>query len=59
MEKYEQELQKFNIGKKDYPDYTDPENFAKRFKRCSVYEYGTITYSNSSLRKLDIAQSDK
>ena len=48
MKDYQAEFEKFQIPKVEYPDYTNAEEFANKFKRCTVYEYGTITYSGNS-----------
>ncbi len=38
----------FNIPKDKVPDYRDPEQFSRTFKICSVLEYKTISYSDST-----------
>jgi len=48
MNHYKRDLEEFNIRGKDYPRYSNPGDFGKKFKRCSIYEYGNIGYSNST-----------
>ena len=48
MKNYEKEFEKFNLNLKDLPDYKNPEDFANNFKKCSLYKYGNITYTNTS-----------
>ncbi len=38
----------FGINKEDIPQYSEPENFAKKFERCTIYEYGNISYSSTT-----------
>ena len=39
---------KFNIPKDQIPEYKNADQFASQFKRCSILEYGNISYSNTS-----------
>ena len=48
MKDFEKDFKKFQINKDNFPKYDNAESFATRFKRCSIYEYGNISYSNNS-----------
>ncbi len=41
-------MEKIGIIRTQYPYYDNPDDFASRFKRCTIYEYGNITYSDTS-----------
>lgn len=53
MENYKNEMKKFNINENSFPKYNNAEDFAKSFKRCSIYKYGNISYSSNSNQSLD------
>jgi hypothetical protein len=38
----------FKIPVEKIPHYENPNQFASDFKRCSMYEYVSITYSGST-----------
>lgn len=38
----------FQIPVEKIPPYENPNQFAQNFKRCSIYEYVAITYSEST-----------
>ncbi|MDA3851632.1 MAG: hypothetical protein PF447_10210 [Spirochaetaceae bacterium] len=47
--KKHQEIYKdLGITEKDYPRYTNADDYAKNLKRCDILEYGNICYSNNS-----------
>jgi hypothetical protein len=49
MKDYKEEMERLGIEENRYPYYDNPENFAARFKRCPLYEYGDISYSDTSI----------
>lgn len=48
MDKIIEDFEKFKIPKEDIPSYVNPYHFASSFKRCTIYEYGNISYSNNT-----------
>lgn len=56
---YKKEMEKIGIEKNQYPYFNNPEDFASRFKRCTIYEYGNITYSDSSNSVINQQNRDK
>jgi len=46
------DLKKFKISEQDLPNYKNAENFARNLKKCSIYKYGNISYSNTSNIKI-------
>lgn len=56
---YQKEMEKLGIDKNQYPYYDNPDNFASRFKKCTIYEYGNITYSDTSSNTADTEDPSK
>jgi len=48
MRNIEKDFEKFGLTLENLPHFTNPEDFAKRYKRCSLYEYENITYTQST-----------
>ena len=48
QEKINELFSRFQIPKENIPSYESPEIFAARFKECSAFESGEISYSNST-----------
>ena len=57
MKDYKEEMERLGIEENRYPYYDNPENFAARFKRCSLYEYGNTFYSDTSIKISETSQS--
>ena len=48
MRNYLDAFKKFQINEKDFPEYSNADDFARQFKKCSIYKYRNISYSNDS-----------
>jgi len=59
MRNFENDFEKFHINLQDLPKYDNPNSFANSFKKCSLYEYGNISYSNSSSQLLNFNNEKK
>ena len=59
MRNFESEMEKFKIDLSKLLDYKNAQSFASRYKKCSVLEYGTTTYSNSSFSSIADASQNK
>ncbi|MCD4813947.1 hypothetical protein K8S19_09685 [bacterium] len=53
MKNYEEEFKKFQLTKGNFPKYKDPESYAMRFKKCSIYKYVNISYTNTTQNEKD------
>lgn len=48
MSDFKKEFEKFNLKPDELPRYIDGQHFASMFKKCSIYEYGTVSYTNTA-----------
>lgn len=44
--------EKFQITKNKIPEYTNPHDFASKFKRCSIVQEVNVEYSNTSYNNI-------
>ena len=49
MDKYEDEFKLFGLSTANLPEYKDPEQYARQFKKCSVLQEKRVSYSADSL----------
>ncbi|MBI4848846.1 MAG: hypothetical protein HY808_09780 [Nitrospirae bacterium] len=50
IEKITEDYSTFNISKEKIPAYENPYQFSKTFKKCSIVEYKSISYSNTTVQ---------
>lgn len=49
LEKIAEDYTTFNIPKEKIPNYENPHQFSRMFKQCSIVEYKSISYSNTTI----------
>lgn len=48
MQKIVNDYEKFGIPKEKIPTYETPQKFATDIKKCSIFEYKHVSYSNNA-----------
>jgi len=48
FDKIAEEYTTFNIPQEKIPTYENPYQFSQMFKQCSIVEYRSISYSNTT-----------
>lgn len=59
MRNFTEEFKNFKIDERNYPNYDSLKKFAGQFKKCSLYKYNDITYSNSSSAEQQLCKIEK
>lgn len=49
FDKITEDYTTFNIPKEEIPNYENPHQFSMMFKQCSIVEYKSTSYSNTTI----------